>query len=54
MDREEILVMVETLKDINNTIQNLKDNPLAVTESDLDILDYNINIFNDLIKNIRR
>lgn len=54
MDKETVSMLFEVISDINETVKRMKDSPLLITKSDLDILEYNINIIQDYIKAYER
>lgn len=54
MDKEHMVALYEVLKEINATVLKIKEDPFSVTASDLDILDYNLGIMGDYLKNARQ
>lgn len=54
MDHEEVLIMIEALKEVNAVVKQLAENPLLVTETDIDMMDYNIMILNDYSKRFKK
>ncbi len=53
MDKEQALELAEIIKNIHTILKRVKDEPLLVTQEDLDTLDYDLNLFNDLSRHIK-
>lgn len=54
MDHEEYLMIIDMMEEINTTLNKLKKSPLLVTETDLDILEFNLSIISDYAKQLKR
>lgn len=53
MDKNDLRDIVDIIISIQETLKLLKEDPLMVTESDLDILEYDLSMLNEFMKNIR-
>lgn len=50
LSRDEALQIYDALCSVQETVAQMKDNPLLVTQEDLDALEYDIGLLNKLYK----
>lgn len=50
LSKEEALEIYEILESVNKTVEQMKDNPLLVTQEDLDALEYDIGLLSKIYK----
>lgn len=50
LSKDEALEIYEVLKSVEETVRQMKDNPLLVTQEDLDALEYDIELLNKLYR----
>ena len=54
MEDEDFIIVFETMEEIQKTLNKLREEPLLVTESEIDQLDYNFGIIASYAKQLKR